>query len=61
MATEMKASMFSMLSMFNMHMHACMCMHMHACMCMHVCACMHGTSPHIPIPTPSPSTHLPPP
>ena len=35
----------SMFSMFNMHVHAC----------------MHGTSPHIPIPTPTRSTHLPPP
>ena len=34
--------MFSMFSMFNMHVHAC------------VHACMHGTSPHTPIPTPIP-------
>ena len=39
--------MFSMLSMFNMHVCACVC--------------MHGTSPHTPIPTPTPSIHLPPP
>ena len=28
----------------------CMCM----CACVHVHACMHGTSPHTPIPTPTP-------
>ena len=32
----------------------CMCMDVHACMCVRVCSCMHGTSPHIPIPTPTP-------
>ena len=36
--------MFSMISMFNMHVRACMCMHV----------CVHGTPPHTPIPTPSP-------
>ena len=35
----------------------CMCMHT----CMHVHACMHRTPLHTPIPTPTPSTHLPPP
>ena len=35
-----------MFSMFNMHVHACMCMRVHAC--------MHGTSPHTPIPIPTP-------
>ena len=42
--------MFSMFSMFNMHVHACVCM----------CACMEHppTHPYLP---PSPSTHLPPP
>ena len=41
--------MFSMFSMFNMHVHACV----------HVC--VHGTPSHTPIPTPTPSTHPPPP
>ena len=45
--------MFSMFRMFNMHVRACMCMHVHAC--------MHGTPPHASIPTPTLSTHLPPP
>ena len=46
----MEASMFSMISMFNMHV----------CVCVHVCA---WDTPHIPTPTPTPtpSTHLPPP
>ena len=35
--------MFSMISMFNMHVHACM----------HVCVCAWDT-PHTPIPTPTP-------
>ena len=39
--------MFSMISMFNMHVRACM--HVHACAC--VCAC---NSPHTPTPTPTP-------
>ena len=47
--------MFSMFSMFNMHVHVCVCV------CVLVCACMHETPPHTPIPTPTPSTHLPPP
>ena len=42
--------MFSMISMFNMHVHACV----RACMCMHVHVCVHGTPPHTPIPTPTP-------
>ena len=42
----MEASMFSMISMFNMHVCACMCI------C--VCVCVHGTPPHTPIPTPTP-------
>ena len=41
-----------MFSMFNMHVRACM----RACACM----CAYDT-PHTPIPTPSPSTHLSPP
>ena len=54
MAADMEASMFSMISMFNMHVHVCV----HAC----VCVCVHGTPPHTPIPTPHPAcTHLPPP
>ena len=40
--------MFSMISMFNMHVRVCV----HACVCVHVC--VHGTPPHIPIPTPTP-------
>ena len=43
MAADMEASMFS---MFNMHVHACVCM------CVH--ACMHETPPHTPMPTPTP-------
>ena len=46
MAADMEASMFSMFSMFNMHVHACV----HA-----------WDIPQTPIPTPIPSTHLPPP
>ena len=42
MAASMEASIVSMFSMFNMHVHV------------HVHACLHGTSPHTPIPTPSP-------
>ena len=38
--------MFSMISMFNMHVHACV----HACVCVCVHVCVHGTSPHTPIP-----------
>ena len=41
------------------------CLSCLTCMCMHVCACMHacvhGTPPYTPIPTPTPSIHLPPP
>ena len=40
--------MFSMISMFNMHVRACM----RACMRVHVC--VYGTAPHTPIPTPTP-------
>ena len=36
--------MFSMISMFNMHV----------CACMHVHVCVHGTPPHTLIPTPTP-------
>ena len=45
--------MFSMFSMFNMHVHACVC----------VCvrACMHETPPTHPCQPPPPSTHPPPP
>ena len=39
MATNMEASMFSMFSMFNMHVCACVC----ACACMHTCM---GHPPH---------------
>ena len=38
--------MFSMISMFSMHVHVCVCMHVHVC--------VHGTPPHIPTPTPIP-------
>ena len=38
MAASMEASMFSMFSMFNMHVRACVHMRVHAC--------MHGTPPH---------------
>ena len=38
--------MFSMFSMFNMHVCACLCINVHVC--------MHGTSPHTPIPTLTP-------
>ena len=55
MAADMEASMFSMFSMFNMHVRACVCAY--ACMCMHVCM----GPPHTCMPTPTPSTHLPPP
>ena len=49
MATSMEASMFS---MFNMHV----------CACMHAYLCVHAwDTPHTLIPTPTPSTHLPPP
>ena len=50
--------MFSMFSMFNMHVRAC------ACMCVHVKyvhAYVHGTPPTHPYPPPPPSTNLPPP
>ena len=42
---------------------ACLtCMCVRACMRVHVCACMHAWNiPHIPIPTPTPCTHPPPP
>ena len=45
MAADMEASMFSMISMFNMHVHACV----HACAC--VCA---WDTPYTPIPIPTP-------
>ena len=53
--------MFSMFSMFNMHVCACMhaCVRVHACVCM----CMHTCMGHLPThsyPPPPPSTHLPP-
>ena len=44
MAADMEASMFSMISMFNMHV----------CACVRVRACVHGTPPHTIIPTPTP-------
>ena len=47
---DMEASMFSMISMFNMHVHVCVCM----CVCME-----HIPTP--PYPPPPPCTHLPPP
>ena len=53
MAASMEASMFS---MFNMHVRVCV----RACACVCMRACM-GHPPHTPIPTPTPSTHLPPP
>ena len=40
--------MFSMFSMFNMHVHACVCV------CMRVHACMDGTPSHTPMPIPTP-------
>ena len=46
-------SMVSMVSMFNMHVRACV----RACVCMCVHVCVHGTPPHTPIPTPTP-THV---
>ena len=39
--------MFSMFSMFKMHVHACV--HVHACACIHA-----WDTPHTPIPTPTP-------
>ena len=56
MATDMEASMFSMISMFNMHVCVCMC----ACACMCMCVCM-GHPPTHPYPPPPPCTHPPPP
>ena len=56
MAADIKASMFSMFIMFNMHVWACMC----ACACMCLCVCLGYPSTH-PYPSPPPSTHLPPP
>ena len=47
MAANMETSIFSMISMFNMHVHACV--HVHVCAC--VCA---WNIPHTPIPTPNP-------
>ena len=41
MATDMEVSMFSMISMFNMHVCACM----RACVCVCMCVCM-GHPPH---------------
>ena len=43
--------MFSMISMFNMHV----------CACMRVRVCVHGTPPTHPYPPPPPCTHPPPP
>ena len=48
--------MFSMFSMFNMHVHAWVCVC--ACVCMHACM---GHPPTHPYQPPSPCTHLPPP
>ena len=56
MAADMEASMFSMISMFNIHV--CVCVHACACVC--VCVCM-GHSPTHPYPLPPPCTHPPPP
>ena len=56
MAASMEASMFSMFSMFNMHVHACMCV----CTCVYMRACMGHPPTHPYLPSP-PSTHLPPP
>ena len=56
MAADMEASMFSMFSMFNMHVHVCI----HVCACMCMCVCMGHPYTH-PYPPPPPSTHLPPP
>ena len=42
MAANMEASMFSMISMFNMHVPACV----HVCACMCMCVCM-GHPPHM--------------
>ena len=53
MAADMEAFMFSMFSMYNMHVRTCVCM------CVH--ACMHETPPTHPCQPPPPSTHLPPP
>ena len=52
----MEASMFSMFSMFNMHVHACVCV----CVCMCMRACM-GHPPTHPYQLPPLSTHLAPP
>ena len=49
MAADMEASMFSMISMFNMHVHVCV----------HVCVCALDT-PHTPIPTPTHPSATPP-
>ena len=56
MAANMEASMFSMISMFNMHVRVCV--HACACVCMYVCM---GHRPTYPYPPPLPSTHPPPP
>ena len=48
MAADMEASM---ISMFNMHVCACVCVHV----------CVHGKPPTYPHPPPPPSTHPPPP
>ena len=53
MAADMEASMFSMISMFNMHV--CACVHVHVCAC--VCA---WDIPHTPIPTPMHPSATPP-
>ena len=49
MAADMEASMFSMISMFNMHVRVCV----HGCAYVCVCVCAWDT-PHTPIPTPTP-------
>ena len=48
MAADMEASMFSMISMFNMHVRVCV----HVCVC--VCMYVFMGYPHTPIPTPTP-------
>ena len=56
MAADMEASMFSMISMFNMHVRACV----HVCACICMCVCMeHPLHTHT-CPQPHPPIHHPP-
>ena len=56
MATDMEASMFSMISMLNIHVHACV----HACACICMCVCMgYSHIPSQPPPTPKYSSATP--